>query len=95
MPLWIEVSPDRRTLTVVTNFSASVQCGSRPGGLYVDVKNGVAVITAMAKRFTIDGGCDAVCGTVTQTITLDEPLPEGVRFEPAFDADPGCGSVGG
>jgi hypothetical protein len=29
VPLWIEVSPDRRTLTVVTNFPASVQCGSR------------------------------------------------------------------
>jgi hypothetical protein len=68
----------------------SVRCGRLPGVLDVDVENGVAVITATVKSLP-GGDCDALCGAVTQTITLAEPLPHGVRFEAPDDADPRCG----
>ena len=91
VPVTIEVSPDRRTLTVATYFPTSFNCGHLPGGLDVDVKDGVALITAVMKSRSNDGDCDALCAAVTQTITLDEPLPNDVRFEAPPDADPGCG----
>jgi hypothetical protein len=56
----------------------------------VDVRDGVALITAVMKTRSNDGDCDALCASVTQTITLDEPLPEGVRFEAPPEPDPGC-----
>ena len=51
---------------------------------------GVALITALMKNAG-NGECPSSCESVTQTITLDEPLPTDVRFEVPPDADPGCG----
>ena len=91
-PAAIELSPDRRTVTVVTSYPTSFNCGHLPGGLDVDLNNDVAVITAMMKSRSDSGTCDASCGSVTQTVTLPEPLPSDVRFEALPDADPGCGA---
>jgi hypothetical protein len=89
VPVSIEVSPNRRTLTVETYYPVSLNCGKEPGGLDVDVGGGVALITAVMKGH--DGDCTGECASVTQTVTLDEPLPNDVRFEAPPDADPGCG----
>src|SRR5262245_2855233 len=90
-PASIEVSPDRRTVTVVTSYPISLSCGHLPGGLDVDLREGVAVITARMKSESDSGDCDALCASVTQTVTLPEPLPDDVRFEAPLGADPGCG----
>ena len=90
-PASIDVSPDRRTVTVVTFYPISFNCGHLPGGLDVDLDDRVAVITARMKTESDSGDCDAVCGSVTQTVTLPEPLPIDVQFEAPPDADPGCG----
>ena len=92
VPVSIEVSDDRRTLTVVTFYANSFNCGKLPGGVHVDVNDGVAVITAVMKSEPDGVDCTMECGTVTQTITLPEALPTGVRFEAPPDADPGCES---
>jgi hypothetical protein len=92
-PASIEVSPDRRTVTVVTFYPTSFNCGHLPGGLEVDLSEGVAVITAKMKSESDSGDCDALCASVTQTVTLPEPLPRDVRFAAPPDADPGCGDT--
>jgi hypothetical protein len=93
VPVSIEVSDDRRMLSVVTFYANSLFCGKQPGGVHVEINDGRAVISAVLKEVELDGAdCTAECGTVTQTITLPEPLPTGVRFEAPPDADPGCGS---
>jgi len=90
-PASIEVSPDRRTVTVVTFYPTTFNCGHLPGGLEVDLSEGVAVITARMRSESDSGDCDALCASVTQTVTLPEPLPDDVRFEAPPGADPGCG----
>ena len=90
VPASVEVSADRRTLTVVTYYPDSISCGHLPGGLEVDVADDVALITARMQSYPGDGDCFADCAGVTQTITLPEPLPTGVRFEAPADAEPGC-----
>ena len=90
VPSSIDVSADRRALTVTTSYPVSLYCGHLPGGLEVEVEDGVALITALMKNAG-NGECPSSCESVTQTITLDEPLPTDVRFEVPPDADPGCG----
>ena len=90
-PASIDVSSDRRTVTVVTFYPIGFNCGHLPGGLEVVLSEGVAVITARMKSESDSGDCDALCASVTQTVTLPEPLPNDVRFEAPPDADPGCG----
>jgi hypothetical protein len=92
VPASIHLSPDRRTLTVATFYPTSFNCGKQPGGLDVDVHDDVVLVTAVMKSNSNGGDCDLECGSVTQTITLSEPLPADVRFEAPADADPGCGS---
>lgn len=92
VPASIEVSDDRRTLTVVTFYPIKFNCGKLPGGLDVDIKDDVAVITAVMRSDSGGGNCTMECASVTQSITLPDPLPTGVRFEAPPNADPGCGS---
>jgi hypothetical protein len=91
VPLSIVVSPDRRAITVGTSYPLSVFCAKVGGGLTVDVGGDVAVVTAIMKREGEAERCTLECGYVTQSTTLAEPLPDGVRFEHPADADPGCG----
>ena len=89
-----DVSPDRRTLTVWTTYPTSIPCGKQPSGVDVEVHGQVATISAyVARQAGMHDGdlCTLECGIVTQSVTLDEPLADGIRFESSPDAEPGCG----
>lgn len=92
IPEAVEVSPDRRTVTVRTGYPSTLNCGKDPGGLDVEVAGGVATLDAVMAE-TGASRCTLECGSVSQSVTLSEPLPEGVRFEAPSDAEPGCGGV--
>ena len=59
----------------------------------IDVEDDVATIVAIMKDTTDATNCTLECESVTQSITLPEPLPDGVRFSYPSDADHGCGGV--
>lgn len=90
-----EVSSDRRTLTIWTTYPRSIFCGKQPGGVDVEtVDDHVAIIAAYVTRQVGLGegdACTMECGIVAQSVTLDVPLADGVRFESAPKAEPGCG----
>ena len=90
-----EVSPDRRTLTIWTTYPLSIFCGKQPGGVDVEIVDAhVAIVAAYVTRQVGLGegdACTMECGSVTQSVTLDVPLADGVRFESAPEAEPGCG----
>lgn len=93
VPRSIVMSSDRRTITVETSYPVSMNCAKEPGGLKVQVNGDVAVVTATMERKNNIDSCTLECGRVTQSVTLDKPLPDGIRFEAPPDADPGCGGA--
>lgn len=93
VPDGIEVSADRRTVTVSAGYPRSVGCAKEPGGLNVRVDGDLAVIEAVVQNTKLQDGCTLECGSIVQTVTLDEPLPETVRFEAVDGADSGCTGI--
>ena len=93
VPEQITVSPDRLTVEVRTAYPTNAGCAKQPGGLSIDVVDGVATIRAIVENTADAEQCTLECGNVSQSVTLDEPLPEPVRFAYPGDADPGCGDV--
>ena len=57
----------------------------------VKIANGVATVTAYLRPVSGQGLCTAECGFVTQSVTLEEALPEGTLFQSPPGVDPGCG----
>lgn len=93
VPFSVKVSADRRTLTVATRYPRTPFCAKQPDGIDVDIRGDVVVISAFAKSVAKAGeSCTMECGFIEQTITLDSPVSDGVRFEAPPGADPGCGS---
>ena len=92
VPEQITVSTDRLTVEVHTAYPTN-GCAKEPGGLRIDVADGVATVSASVENSTGAKRCTLECGQVRQTITLDEPLPDPVRFEYPSDANPGCGGI--
>ncbi len=86
----VTVSPDRRVLTVSTYYPIDLFCGRQPAGVTVEVRDGVAVVSAYVREIK-GSDCLAECATVVQSVTLDDPLPEGVKFAAPADALRGCG----
>jgi hypothetical protein len=86
----VKLSSDRRVLTVSTYYPVGLFCAKQPAGLTVDVRDGVAVVSAYVREIK-GSDCTAECATVVQTLTLHDPLPEGVKFAPPADALRGCG----
>ena len=90
VPQSIDVSNNRRTVTVATSYPRFVGCAKQPAGLKVKVEGDVAIVTATMERPRDVHSCTLECGYVAQSLTLDQPLAEGVRFASPADADPGC-----
>lgn len=93
VPEQIDVSADRLTVEVQTAYPTNVGCAKEPGGLSIGVVDGVATISAIVENSAGAKSCTLECGQVSQSVTLDEPLPEPVRFAYPDDADPGCGGI--
>lgn len=86
----VTLSPDRRVLTVSTYYPVDLFCAKQPAGVAVEVQDGVAVVSAFVSEIEGDT-CSLECATVVQSVTLDEPLPEGVTFAAPVGALRGCG----
>ena len=88
----IEVSPDRRTVTVRTSYPLDGFCAKEPDGVDVSLDGRVATVAAWMTGPTPGSGVDCTmeCSQVSQTVTLDSPLPEPVDFEPVPHAVEGC-----
>ncbi len=86
----VTLSPDRRVLTVSTYSPVDMFCPKQPAGVTVELRDGVAVVSAYVSEIKGDT-CSLECGTVVQSVTLDDPLPEGVKFVAPADALRGCG----
>jgi hypothetical protein len=87
----IEVSPDRRTITVVTSYPLAGSCVKEPDGVDITLEGSVAKVAAWMAAPTGGLTCTLECGRVTQTVALDEPLPEAIeRLEPVEHAVKGC-----
>lgn len=93
VPERITVSADRMTVEVQTAYPTNAGCAKEPAGLSIDVIDGVATISAIVENNTGSKACTLECGQVSQSVTLDEPLPEPVRFAYPGDAGPGCGGI--
>ncbi|MDQ3305359.1 MAG: hypothetical protein M3535_05160 [Actinomycetota bacterium] len=91
----IELSDDRRTITVTTSYPLAASCVKEADGVDVRVQGEVAVISAWMRGPDLplppDTDCTAECGLVTQSVTLAEPLPDEVSaLEPAPGSVDGC-----
>jgi hypothetical protein len=90
VPQSVWISADRRTVTVQTSYPTSLPCAKQPAGLDVEVDGGDAVVTALMARSGDGGSCTMECAGISQSVTLDEPLPLDVRLVAPAGADPGC-----
>jgi len=88
----IEVSADRRTVTVVTSYPLDGFCVKEPDGVEISLDGRLATVAAWmtGPPRGSDIMCTLECFQVTQTVTLDSPLPEPVEFEPVPHAVEGC-----
>ena len=86
----VKLSTDRRVLTVSTYYPVSLFCAKEPAGVTLKVRDAVAVVSAYVRE-TGEHDCTAECATVVQTVTLANPIPEGVTFTPPPGALKGCG----
>lgn len=86
----VEVSSDRRVLTVSTFYPVGLFCPKQPAGVTVELRDGVAVVSAFVREVK-GSDCTAECATVVQQVTLKDPLPVGVEFESPPGALRGCG----
>ena len=93
VPERITVSVDRLTVEVQTAYPTNAGCAKEPGGLSINVADGVATISAIVENSNGAKRCTLECGHLSQSVTLDEPLPEPVRFAYPDDANPGCGGI--
>lgn len=92
----LEISADRRTITVRSSYPVEGFCVREPGGLDVEVKGTVAMVAVwLTGPSPRDGAmCNMGCGDIEQTITLIEPLPKAVeRLVPVAGAVAGCRSL--
>lgn len=90
----VDVSDDRRTLTVRSTYPIHQFCAKAPGGVHVEVTGDVAVVAAYVVRqanFRDGDSCTLECGIVTQEVTLDAPIADDIQFQSPTNADPGCG----
>lgn len=88
----IELSDDRRTITVVTSYPLAGFCAKEPAGVTVRLVGATARVAAWVAEPAAQGnGCTAECGIIRQSVTLEQPLPESVRFEAVDGAVQGCG----
>jgi hypothetical protein len=86
----VTLSSDRRVLTVSAWYPVDLFCGKEPAGVTVEVRDGLAVVSAYVRE-TGGSDCSADCSMVVQSVTLDDPLPDGVKFAAPADALRGCG----
>lgn len=89
VPFNVQVSPDRKTVTVATHYASSIKCAQDAGGASLLLNGQRATVTAFVTNATGRDYCLLPCGVVVQTITLDNPLPAGVSFVAPASADPG------
>ena len=90
VPFSVEVSQDRQTVTVATHYAASLKCAQDAAGANLVVNGETATVTVFVTNRTHRDYCLLDCGLVVQTISLDRPLPAGVRFVAPQHADPGA-----
>ena len=86
----IDLSADRRTITVVTSYPFAGSCAKEPGGVTVEVAGSVVRVAAWVAEVEGEGDCTDECGVVRQSVTLEEPLPEGAVLEPVPGAVRTC-----
>ncbi|MEM9517323.1 MAG: hypothetical protein AAGA42_20920 [Actinomycetota bacterium] len=91
-PYSVEISEDRLSVTVA--FSTPVDgvdgCGLSLSELIVEADDEVARIVASVSAPDPEVGCRGLCGELTQTVTLTEPLPDDVNWEWPTEARSGC-----
>lgn len=95
--LWerIEVSDDRRTVTAKTWYPVAGVCIKEPDGIDVEIDGEVATVAVWMRGPDLplpdNVACTSECGSVTQSATLDEPLPTQVTsFRPVDEAVGTC-----
>lgn len=87
----VDLSADRRTITVVTSYPLAGFCTKEPAGVTVEVDGRVARVAAWVAEAAAEGSsCTAECGVIQQSVTLKEPLPKGVVLEPVPGAVTTC-----
>lgn len=87
----VELSADRQTLSVTTSYPAIGHCITIADGVEVNLDDGSAVVSAWMRSDTpAEGMCAPLCDSVTQLVTLAEPLPDGITFAYPDNAYPGC-----
>jgi hypothetical protein len=92
----VELSSDRRTVSVTTFYPVVGNCIKIADGVELAVDGEQAVVSAWMRSDTpAEAACTLECGFVTQSVTLDQPLPATISFASADDAYEGCGSMTG
>ena len=78
VPSSIDVSADRRALTVTTSYPVSLYCGHLPGGLEVEVEDAAALVagTPRVGDPAMRRGCPPRRVAVTQTTVYGWPDDE-------------------
>ena len=87
----VQVSADRRTLTVRTSYATFGFCVKLADGLDVRIDGASIVVSAwLASNTPSDGSCTLECSWVTQSITLADPIPADAQIIAVDEAVPGC-----
>ena len=94
----VTISEDRRTLTVEAGASPQWACYAADAGASAHLQDNVLVVSVL-RRFLVAGPqptCPPICeAPLVNTITLEEPLPQGINTaRAADDAVDTCRSIG-
>ena len=94
IPSLIELSSDRRTINVTSGYPLNGNCNKIADGVEVVTNANVAELSVwMRTELRAGMVCTMECMQVTQSVTLDEPLPLAMTFVSPSDAFKGCGAT--
>lgn len=83
-PSTIELSSDRRTVSVEHGNPIEGGCAAKPDGVDVALDDGgrVAHVTVWMRTVELPDGaqCILMCSRIDQSVTVDEPLPDDVEL---------------
>lgn len=91
-PFSVEIAEDGTTVTVAVSWPVDgvAGCPPKPAGLDVDVTGDVGRVAVFVSAAGTGSSCQAECGGLLQTVTLDEPVGAILRWEWPPEALTGC-----
>ena len=91
-PFSVQIADDGTTVMVAVSWPVDgvEGCPPNPAGLDIEVTGEIGNIAAYVSAADTGSSCQAECGELWQSVTLDQTVGNDVRWEWSSDARAGC-----